>query len=155
SKSCRIRGSIETVGAIGQIRLVGAAAVVIGAAGAYRESERHRLQSTLFVARHFHPLDVRSEVGRLATDLCSLASRALGPQVAHSFSPRDSLNEPQARVAVAKAQARLAEQAALVTFHGKRDGRPGGNRVEPESITAVSRFQDNIAVPNAAKRAKR
>ena len=64
--------SVEAVVVAGQVGLVGAAAVVVGAARVDREAERHRLQRARLIPGELEPLDVRGE------RLGSAADRARG-----------------------------------------------------------------------------
>ena len=70
----------EAVDLTGQVGLVGARAVVVGAARVDGEAEGHRVQGARLVAGHLQTLDVRREVGGAAADLFGRPPRALGEQ---------------------------------------------------------------------------
>src|SRR5205085_2029983 len=59
---------VQPVGPGGEVRLVGTAAVVVGAARADGEAQRHRLQGARLVAGDLQPLDVRGEIRRVPAE---------------------------------------------------------------------------------------
>ncbi len=65
--------------AAGEVGLVGARAVVVGAARVDREAERHRLQRARLVPGELEPLDVRGECLRALPDGARGGARAASP----------------------------------------------------------------------------
>ena len=104
------RAPVEPVEVTGQVGLVGAGAVVVGAAGVDREAERHRVQGARLVAGHLHALDVRREVGRVTADLLGCPPGPLGQQRPDAGAVADLVERAQQRLAVAEAQPGRVDQ---------------------------------------------
>ena len=136
---------------VGEVDLVGAAAIVIGAAGADREPQRHRLQRARLVAGNLQTLDLRRKRQRVVSDRLRRAAAAFRQQIADALPTTDQIDGAQQRSAVAEDEPRLIEQAALDALHGEGDRAAGADRVDAELVAALRRAQDGVAVADAAE----
>ena len=146
----------EAVELAGQVGLVGAGAVVVGAAGVDRQPERHRLQRARLVAGQLQALDLRREVDRAAARPRSAARREPSrEQLAQALRARaDRVERPQQRRAVAEPQPRLVDQPALGALHRPRDGAAGRDRVDAQLVAAGAGGEHVVGVGHAAQRAE-
>src|SRR3954454_603115 len=145
----------EAVEPAGEVGLVRAGAVVVGAARVDREPERHRLQRPRLVAGQLHALHVRREGLRALPDDLRRRPRALGQQRADALARADLVEHAQQRVRVAEAQPRRVDEAALDALHRPRDRAAGGDRVEAEFVAKAARGEHGVGIGHAAQRAER
>ena len=153
---------MAAVGAAREVGLVGARAVVVGAARADGQAQGHGVQAARVVAGQLQPLDVRGQAGGLAADRS--AARRLPRASSSPSAPRRSTRAPIAssdRLAVAEPQrpARSVEPAvdpaSLGAFHQEGDRRAGADRVEPRVVAGPAAPQHGGRVVDAAERPER
>src|SRR5690606_21510254 len=121
---------MQPIDLLGEVGLIRAAAVVIGAAGADGEAQSHRLQGAGFVTGDLESFDMWGEVGGVAADVLGSTSRSFGEQIAEALTAADELQRVEEGVAVAESELRSVEVAALGAFHGEGDRRTGGDGVD-------------------------
>ena len=115
----------QPVEVAGQVRLVGARAVVVGAAGVHGQAERHRVKRARLVAGQLEALHVRGEDLRALADRRGGAARALGEQVAEALAGADLGERAGERLARRRSAARARRSArARRTPSPRRACRP-------------------------------
>ena len=82
----RIQRHVPAIDLVREIHLVGAAAIVVGAARAHGEAQRHRLQRPRLVAGNLEALDLRRERDAVVPD--RLRPRGGCPPPADRRGPR-------------------------------------------------------------------
>ena len=134
-----VQRHVPPIDLVREIDLVGAAAIVVGAARADGEAERHGLQRPRLVAGNLEALHLRRESrccrGR------SLAPRGGCPRPAGRRGPRarrSARSRAAARRRSPNVQPRLVEPAALDAFHRERDRAAGADRVDAELVAALA-----------------
>src|SRR5215510_4643338 len=150
----RLERRVASIHLVREVHFVGAAAVVIGAASADRESEGHRLQRPGLVAGDLEALHLRRERDAPPADGGRGATTALRQQVPQAFPRADQLDRLQHGIAAAKSEPRFLEESALDTLHREGDGAPGADGVDAELVAPARRAEDGVAVRDAAKRAE-
>ena len=148
--------AVEPVVAAGQVGLVGARAVVVGAARVDREARAPwPAASAARSPGSSRPLTC----GANAADPWPTSSAAAREPSASS-APRpsrtaDLVERAEHRVRVAEAQPRRVEEAALGALHRPRDRAAGRDRVDAVRVAAPAGLEDGVRVRDAAQRPER
>ena len=130
----RVQRHVPAIHLVREIDLVGAAAVVVGAAGADGEAQGHRLQRSRLVAGNLEALDLRSERDAVVPNRLGRAAAALGQQIAEALAAADQLDRAQHGVAAPEREPGLVEPSAFDTLHGEGDGAARADRVDAQLV---------------------
>ena len=147
---------VPAIDLVGEVHLVGAAAIVIGAARAHREPERHRLQRPRLVAGNLEALHLRRERDAAVADRqrrrggCPRPAGRRGPRARPISSIARSSASP-----LAERQPRLVEQPRSTHSIAKAIVPPVLIVSMPELVAALRRAQHGVGVADAAQRAQR
>ena len=148
--------AVEAVEVAGEVGLVGAGAVVVGAARVDREPERHRLQRPRLVAGQLQALDVRREVVASPAD-----QRGGGPR-----SPRRAARRGPRRRPISSS-ARSSASASPKRSHGASSRPRSAHSIakaivppaemvsRPSSSHRRAGLEHGVGVGDAAQRAER
>ena len=150
-----IERHVPAIDLVREIDLVGAAAIVVGAARADGETQRHRLQRPRLVAGNLESLDLRREGDAVVPD--RLQPRGGCPRRAdrRALARANQIDRAQQRIAASEREPRLVEPSALDALHRKRDRAAGADRVEAELVAALGGAQHGVGIAHAAQRAQR
>ena len=151
----RIERHVPAIHLVREVNLVGAAAIVVGAAGADREAQRHRLQRPGLVAWNLEALHLRSERDAVVPDRLGRTAAALGQQVADALAAAHELDRPQHRVTAPEGEPGLIEPSAFDTLHREGDRAAGADRIDAEVVAEPGCAEHGVGVAHAAERTQR
>src|SRR5207247_7252374 len=107
-----------------------------------------------FVARELAALDLGREVDRVPADLLRGTARALGEEVAQAGARSDLDERTVQRPALAEAEPRRIDQAALGALHRPGDRPSRRDRVDAELVAQLTRLEHRVGVRDTAERAE-
>ncbi len=138
-----------------KIDLVSAAAIVIRAARAHGEAQRHRLQRARLVAGNLEALDLRRERDAVVADRLGRAPASLRQQIADALAAADQLDRAQHRVAAPNVSQGSSSHPRSTHSIAKAIVPPALIVSMPSSSHSLDGAQHGVRIADAAQRAER